>query len=260
MAGLIYFAADRKGVLAADLAAWGLAPVFDGAPIHQREVLRTVGPGSACGVIFRPLTHEPRQPVLGCWPPASERPEARQTWQPLIGADGVWIGHYTDQPPTPADLARPEQVAGHWTRLEDDQEWLIPAAHTFPEGTAFPQTMRLGADGWERESLPRYADLERRAAEFYQACQGGEAPPCMEWADTACDALAVNYRIDRRGVGHLRILSTRSIDRLLGALIDGPTIAAATAQLAARKAPDAPEAAPAPDGEATADATPEATP
>ena len=249
MAGLLYFAADLKSIGTPDLDRWGLLEVFRGATIHQRGVLRAVGPGSSCGVAFRPHTLEPRQPVLGCWPADSERPEARQAWEPLLGADGVWIGHYTDQPPTPADLARPEQVAGHYTELEDGSQWLIPVARAFPCGTSLPERLLIGEDNtWVREVVPRYAQLSRRAGEFFAGCEEQQQFIVEDWADLACEAIAVNYRIDRRGASHLKLLTTTSLHRVLTALVDGPTIEAVLAEQQANQKKNRPDGSPSSDG------------
>ena len=236
MAGLLYFAADLKSIGTPDLDRWGLLEVFRGATIHQRGVLRAVGPGSSCGVAFRPHTLEPRQPVLGCWPADSERPEARQAWEPLLGADGVLVGHYTDQPPTPADLARPEQVAGHYTELEDGSQWLIPVARCFPEGSMLPQQLRLGSDGqWVSTIVERFAAFSGRVDGFFEELSTGNGYAPAAYADLACEALSINYRIDRRGASHLGLLSDISVDRILGAVVDGPTVAAVTAELDQKK-------------------------
>jgi hypothetical protein len=58
----------------------------------------------------------------------------RQEWAKVPGAD-AWVGMYVEHRPKPADLAREQQLQGHWVTLGDGQKWLCPVAreHLFYE-------------------------------------------------------------------------------------------------------------------------------
>ena len=57
----------------------------------------------------------------------------RQTWCPLVGNVGVWVGMWNDSPPTPESLQRDKMVSGEWLPLADGNPWLIPKAREYFE-------------------------------------------------------------------------------------------------------------------------------
>jgi len=228
MAGLLYFLPERTELKKDELEGLGLGGVFAGRELATRHTEH--GPTDGPGIVFR--TQAPQgvhSPTLGCWPPGTDRPEADQRW---TEGDPLWVGHHVPEPPTPDDLARAELVKGYRVRLADDQRWAVPLARKFPEGTALPLTLRFDkhlAPIWE--PLPRHADFTQHVDGFWQALaehdESTEDLDPDQWFDLAVEALAVNYRLGRREVGHLALLSTQNIWLVLLVMVDAPARAAA---------------------------------
>lgn len=223
MAGLIYYvgSGDSGGSKLPPLGTLGLAAVFTGRGLEQRGT--EAGPAGA-GTVFRPQRADADEPLLGCWPASDPDPARAQTWEDT--GKGYWLGHWPAAPPMPADLVRPDLIDGHPVRLGDGNDWLIPVARVFPAGSRLPMRLTLGPDGWEGAVLPAYADLSRRAGEFWEflLAAEGDSIALARWIPLAVDALAVNYHLNDRGASHLGILTNQNILTILGALVDTPSL------------------------------------
>jgi len=225
MAGLVYFCAGRDTVREADLAALGLAGVFRGRGIHHR--------GCDNGRFGRGVTFQPAPPpraswpTLGCWREGETAAERQQRWSPL--AEGLWVGSYESAPPMPDDLARPQRVEGHWVRLGDGQDWLVPVARMLNGGTRLPQALEIGADGAivKGAVIAPYAEFSEHALAFWDMLEETSRYALLEWAPLAVEALAVNYHVSGRGLAHLGLLDTAVVEAVLDAVLDMPTLAAA---------------------------------
>lgn len=80
---------------------------------------------------------------------------SQQTWWPVKDGETVryWIGIVNDDPPTPDDLARNNQVRGELLELEDGKLWRMPVA------MQAPRVYGLGTDGEEKtEFAPRFRE------------------------------------------------------------------------------------------------------
>lgn len=160
-----------------------------------------------------------------------------QTWRRLAG-HRAWIGIWTEDPPTPADLARREMVAGHKVTLTGGGLWQVPAAWKFVEQD---QRMRIalptvGEYGVE----PRYSELWDIACRYESVvCRGIEQARLggvftskdllesgFDW-DGLCEAvvkvLAINYRIGQVECDVLGLLTGDGIRSVLNALVDLPS-------------------------------------
>jgi len=227
MSGLLYFLPGRRAATATAIAAAGLSDVVE--HFAQREAL--TGPGGESGLVIAPACPDGKAAQCGYFP-------ASQHWVAAT-CGRYWIGRETDNPPLPEDLQRPEMVAGHLVALEDGNEWLIPVARHFAQGTALPQALLLGPDGQlVAEALPRFAKLSSHAERaFDDFCRAAGSPNDAEgepltiaeiWA-IAIEALALNYRISAEEVSFLHLLTTQNTLRIAEALIDWPTAEAAIA-------------------------------
>jgi hypothetical protein len=93
----------------------------EGAPHHRRTVMH--GPlGRGSGTI---IAHETLDPAL------CKLDEAFQTWKSLPGDSQLCIGLPESIKPDPAPLARPNMLRGHWVKLADGSNWLVPIARGF---------------------------------------------------------------------------------------------------------------------------------
>ena len=237
MAGFLYFISGGHAVNAELLARVGLAEVFSGESPAFRGCSN--GPAGLGGVICAApesaLAPGGKLPAIGFFP-------ERQSWRPAPG-EKFWLGAEAANPPTPADLARPQQIGGYRLTLEDGTSWLVPIARSFPRGTILPKRMILGEHGelvWE--PLPRFAafcaDAERIWDDFRRAfgllAEGEQVEPLSvdDARDLAVRALAVNYRVGLAELAWLGCLTTLNQVKILDAVIDLPAIIEADAAFA----------------------------
>jgi len=170
--------------------------------------------------------------------------------------DGVWVGRWRDAPlPTPAGLARGEQLAGHRVELVDGHLWQVPIARkwTVDAGelawyVALPRRLERRDGAWQFGGvLPRYARLweiaerwEDRWAAAYAAAVASEASNQAEQAeandaflavelslhdaaDLAAEILGANYRVTAAEISLLGLFADTTPAAVLDALIDRPT-------------------------------------
>ena len=223
VAGLIYFVAGQQAAKPAIEAA-GLGYAFDGFQPTAGETSR--GPDGTPGVLMTVGSAK-----LGWF-------EHGQTWMKDHGGR-FWAGFYTDDRPTPADLQRPSLIGGYRVRLEDGNEWLVPIARQFPEGSQLPRTLLLGPDGkLVAEIRAEYIALWKSACRVWQSI-AGQQPTAKNEIHTdleeatcwriAIEALAVNYRLGVTEANLLRLIGSQTLPQIMMLLIDWPTYQAATA-------------------------------
>ncbi|MGR3218599.1 MAG: hypothetical protein ACUZ8H_02115 [Candidatus Anammoxibacter sp.] len=194
------------------------------------------------GVIIG-FTHNHKPEEKNC--PVGYFPDT-QEWKKSVNGK-FWVGVYKDQKPTPSDLIKKEAIRGHYVKLQDGNEWLIPLARVFPEGSPLPHALVLGENGEIiQEALPEYAKFskigERIYREFKIQCKLEEAAEgytyltqVEEW-DAVTEALGINYYIDGEEISLLKLLTTANIAKIFQAIIDVPTMTAiAKAQVEAGK-------------------------
>ena len=229
MGPLIYFWSKHDTVKVGDLAGLGLAEVFAGRGIERRASEN--GPMGA-GVVFRPTAPAGREwPTLGVWPASEKRVEADQEWRAVREGE-LWVGMYRQFRPEPADLAKPEQIAGHQVLLGDGAAWQIPVARAFPVGTCLPQRMQIGADGkWvSGEVLERFGAFSARAQAWWEAFAEADAKGeafyyrGSDWGDLASMALGANYAVTPHGIDVLGLLTSSTVREVVEATVDWPTV------------------------------------
>lgn len=170
----------------------------------------------------------------------------KQRW---VQCGDVWVGVYTDAIPGPEDLAREEQLGGHWVKLADGRPWLVPVARSYVEQDgelrwlhALPRSLKRTPDGHWMPGyvLPKYRTLWEVAVRFDDALAAarGEAdqndPRLVvlrfdDMIDAAIQVIAWNYRV---GPAEAELLGLFSFDRagmsleawrIMKALIDEET-------------------------------------
>lgn len=164
--------------------------------------------------------------------------EAGQTWTALPGQPGVWLGVIDGARIDPAHLARPTQRPGHWVKLGDGSEWLVPVARLRDGGCALPRRRALtpdGSIGWNVEAEFRgLTDFAGRVwdAHMGQAYSGTEAE-----IDAMCAAaLGVNYALGLMECIVLGLFTDSSQRLIAEALIDWPTVEAILEELKKKQA------------------------
>jgi len=235
MAGLLYFLPGRdRSIKLPDVKAAGLDYAFEDR-CTPAGVER--GPDGERGVIVaddeRIEAHR-----IGYYPD-------KQTWRRIPGLD-AWVGMYTDDPPEPTDLIRQRALPGHWVRLGDGHDWLIPVARAAAEQDstlvwyqALPQATTIDEEGrWIQGGvLPAYQRLWDIAMRWWDAVVAAETIEESETSakieldfeeinDGALLALATNYRVGKAEVALLGLFDDQCVREILAALIDMPTIQA----------------------------------
>jgi len=231
MPGFLYYLPGRSAGLSLDEAkAAGLGYALDG-PISTVNVRG--GPGGGDGVMLALSSAMPAEQTH--YEPKSQR------WRRDPKTD-AWVGVYTNAMPSPSDLARARQLAGHEVVLADDRPWLVPVARGWTEEDgelrwyhALPQRSSLGDDGrWEAgEVLPRFAPLWELAMQFEEARRAAVVETAGESArvsldfrglhDAAILALQFNYRLGPAEADLLGLLTLDISREILEAVIDLPT-------------------------------------
>lgn len=243
MAGFLYYIEGAKADLKIEaLRSLGLGYAFDtNGDFTASGVSR--GPGDlGAGVVLTDMKRLGDR-LIGLYPD-------KQTWRiiPRAGDQKLMVGHYKDDRPMPADLQRAEILDGHFVRLEDGNDWLIPVARGVGEIDGelvpydkLPHTIGLGNDGsWSRDgAISKYGALWTLALRWWDELQRGltgdviedsaKVVVSMEFndiADGAVEALTTNYRLHKAEVSMLGLFSDRSMYQVMHALVDMPTIEA----------------------------------
>jgi len=218
MSRFIYAIDAAKGNLKKSLEDAGLTDLIGGATVAQRGCM--TGPGG------RPCT------LLSIGEETKElyyKPD-EQTWAKALSGK-YHIGFYSDRPPTAAELQRPEQIAGHEVTI-NGQQWRIPLARIFPEGTMLPQSLLMGPEGkLIKQIIPRYAEFSARAEKlknyiFYITGIAEEKADVTEeelWL-AAAEALGLNYYAGADEINAMQLLTTETMRKIFGAVVDMPTI------------------------------------
>lgn len=238
MSGLLYFIPGATpAVTIGAILGHGLGYAFS-SPGDFTPCGCSSGPGEAGGgVVIADSRHTER---IGFYPD-------EQIWQ-AIPNSAAWVGMYPDDRPAPADLQRAAFLDGHFVRLEDGHEWLIPVARGVGEidGELVPYDKlphAVGVDGdgnWSRNgAISKYERLWKIALRWWDELQRGLDGQVIEAgkdvgidmdfndvADGAVEALTTNYRLHKAEVALLGLLSDRVMYEVLHAVVDMPTIQA----------------------------------
>lgn len=215
MGALHYFFPGENAAPVEVFRAAGLGHLFDGRTSSSWAGMSPgPGPGGAPGAVATVGT--PPHPVC------VEGIE----WQ---DCGRYWLGHNPASPPTPAELERDDAVDGHFVRLADGNDWLVPVARHYDGSTPLPRPIRWHHErGFEPgEVVKRHRDLFAGAQLVWDALMGADESGAYT-VNTEYDLLAValgtNYRIGPAEIGALGLLETTNRIDVLRALCDWPAI------------------------------------
>lgn len=207
---------------------------FDGREPAVRPVLGN-GPDGGQGC----LLSTPGSSWSGYYP-------EEQVWQ-QVSCQPYWLGIIAADKPTAAELARNQQLGGHWVKL-GGQPWLVPVARRWTFADGVPAWMdvlpkRLGyVDGqWAYVGVAaRYAKLWSIAARWWDETMANNDLPTedatheplrvYEVAEMAVEALSFNYAVWHQEMASLGVLDESGITEVLNAVIDLPTYRSWAAQ------------------------------
>lgn len=214
------------------LAERGLAHLGDPKALTARECARgpLAGPGGL--IVARGALTPETIGRVGYYPD-------RQKWR-RVPHSSACVGYDTEHPPTPADLARAEQLPGHWITLGDGHKWLCPVARAWDDigdgqrgfRCALPQRSTLDdAGNWQPgEVVEQHRKLWEMAGQWWDVKAGAAAKDAsiIQFApghDAAVKALAANYHVSAAECALLGLLTVPVVVSILDALIDWPTLA-----------------------------------
>jgi len=234
VAGFFYYMPGERTLYHETLAKAGIGYAFGDA--HEPKAIVGgvgTGPDGAGGIILARNDVGIDPATVGYYPEG-------QTWQKVAGGQH-WIGLATGAQygglPGPGDLEADEMLAGHFIRLGDGNDWLIPVARHFATGGVPPSALTLGPDGQlVLEPLQRYVQFSSHADRVWEdlrvklgwikAAKDRAELTVGEGWEIAIEALALNYRVSQTEVAMLRLVTTPNMPRILEAIVDWPAIEA----------------------------------
>jgi len=169
---------------------------------------------------------------------APNRYMANWNWIPC---DKYWLGTNPDSPPHPDELERTKTYPGNYMTLLDGREWKIPAYtqfdHSFqlvdgkiarrpaPQWDAYIKSMQVV----QREIFGALDLLDFLDGKADRPENASDKPTSVKITDglyIACEALAVNYRINAEIACALGLLDDHVLSSLLCSAIELPEIMA----------------------------------
>ena len=212
MSTFIYFIPGQQGVTRKIVEAAGCLHAWEEGIACSTRHVTSGGPGDLAGILFC-LRHDGNASLV-------YKPDT-QTW---VNCGDYWFGYNNDSLPTVEDLRKAIRVNGTDLVLGDGGTWHIPMVRLSPK--ALVGTI----DGeWALEPDPRYRAFVDLGIEIIQKMIPQEVNPgdeegttytIAEAADYAVKILAWNYRIGKREVQALKLLSTENIGTILATVID----------------------------------------
>lgn len=229
----VIFLPGRRGASPANLQAVGLGGLIEGAQFVESLAIPEFKGGS---LVFWGEVIPPADLREWKWEPAKENESAG------LAGDRFRIGWDIAAPPTPTDLARPRQFAGHWHTLNDGNEWLIPSYrrldHVYQLGDN-GQPVRRPSPEWEA-FCRRSEEIQRGLFELVNLAHllngQGMVPDNPDTEIKSCsiqdgivhasEALAINYRTNLEIVLLFNLFTDLNLPGALSKTIDLPEIIA----------------------------------
>lgn len=225
MGQFVYYLPGKRNVTEAELSQW-LPQIEPARGYCQR--FTAVGPDGKGGML-----------VAGRQAAGEVQHDADcQTW--IECENGTfWLGYKTEAKPTPDDLARDDQISGHWVDMADGSRWHVPILRVIESGTILPHMhiISLTPDGkWVSLLRPEFIELGQRvlsawdqfraALGFSEAEEGNVEISFEAEMDLVVDGLRLNYRVSKWEVAAMGLLNALSLRRVVEALLDLPSLKA----------------------------------
>ena len=260
MAGFVYFLEGAQSITLTEMGRAGLGDIVSRGPQFTRV---DRGPVDVAGLLIAHVLLPEHERAGAERPHVRYEPKAqvwqkRSQWKPT--GDGgemhVWLGYERERRPRPIDLVRERALAGYVVRLEDDADWVVPAARHLPAvlaadeaGDILDPTPPTLDDPEFSDAIRRYAVPPRfvpycaAMAQAWEYMQGRtEGRDELSWAEQfrlGVLALSQNYRVGVPELSVLRIVTTDNLAQILGAMLDLPMYEAVLeAQATAEKKTD----------------------
>lgn len=213
MTAPIYFISGlSKPVSLDDVPSLGLGYAFEECPQSSPISGRT--PTGGPGMLVW------SQKRLGQMMPAFNAD--KQTWRKAPGRDDLYVGFYTEAPPTPATLRKTGGMAGEAVTMGDGHEWIAPRLATWNGESGFTPAYSLVADlDADGNWISGGASIECHGLKslfdrLYAVMLDPGGTAASDALDFACELLAVNYAVSKTELAMLKVLKTdESLFRIL---------------------------------------------
>ena len=223
MNDLLYYIPAKKVVTPEMAGSLGLGYAVSHTGIDCVEI--SPGPDQQHGVLFR-------------FSAGGFNGSERAKWEQIPNST-AWLGFDPAHPPSPADLARPKQMNGHFVRLADGNDWLVPVARAISGASPLPRRMKWDGSQWQTgDLLAQYTELFAQACRAWDTIVGATSDGLATFTDEcnlAAMALAINYRIGPAEISTLGLFDTASEVEVIKALVDWPALEEIKKKLAAEK-------------------------
>ncbi len=225
----LYFVPNANAVTAELLASHALGNLL-GASTHSQHTFS--GPGGQTGLLIADNSLPLERFVFDA---------ERQRWSKRFGFTSM-IGTWIDSPPTPAELAKSEQLKGIDIALLDSQHWHVPILRAWRQTDSLqfdvrvPRVLQQCAEtgAWLLTAvLPQYRELWESSLKIADALfdqlRNGDNTAELEWDDVfnfAVQVLAANYRVDASVLSHLQVLEPSLAAEVTRCALDWHTLRA----------------------------------
>jgi len=220
----IYFWETAKQLVnKAKVVELGLGYAFETPSVASAHA--DTGPGGKAGVTFSASSKAGM---------VRFKPE-EQVWEPYPGKEGLWLGFWKENHPTPDDLLRRKPKDGHFVELCDGQEWLIPVARAVDGSSPLPRALKNDGANWLVGDVKEaFKDYFARACQLWDVMFPAEGVASDEdrivtiagAADLCVIALSINYRVSAAEISLLELLDTEIYTAVCKAVVDYPTLEA----------------------------------
>jgi len=162
-----------------------------------------------------------------------------QTWTNIPKADGtksnLWIGYDKNNKPKPKDFQKKDYIDGYYLELADNNKWIVPIARRYQQGCLLPKgTMMLMPDRLDEFVIEKYLKLQKIAEQLFVHFGLDDEKEFVKEDDflsdnvsfykTCAEVLNVNYNLDYREIGVLKLFTTDNTVEILRLVVDMPYI------------------------------------
>ena len=162
-----------------------------------------------------------------------------QKWTNIPNEDGktsrLWIGYDINNKPIPKDFLKEDALEGHYLKLGDDNEWLIPIARRFNQGCLLPKSTSMLVRGRVDVCIvDKYIEIQKIAEQAFLMLNldyektieklDGVIDTDANFFESCVKVLSTNYNVDYRDVSILKLFNTDSTIEVLKMFVDWPYI------------------------------------
>lgn len=158
--------------------------------------------------------------------------------QRIIDCDGYKIIYSLSNRPKPEDFLKKDAITGNMVELNDGNEWMVPMARHFEEGSQLPSALVVSTSdpsGYSRQPIERFLGLSEIAERAVEDCLISMGQLDAERNYTQIDEvfkccfqiLSTNYDITEEEISILELITDHNYTKVTQALIDWDSVKSA---------------------------------